>query len=55
MKLGKTVEITVRQSSKVVLIAKLISEVPGGFLFRDEVQNQEFALSNEDVISMEVL
>ncbi len=52
---NKTVEITVRQSSKVVLIAKLIKILPEGFIFRDEVQNQEFALRREDVTMMEVL
>ena len=52
---NKTVEITVIQSSKIVLIAKFLGKVPGGFLFKDEVQNKEFALSNEDVVMMEVL
>ena len=53
---NKTVEITVIQSSKIVLIAKFIKKIPGGYLFRDEIKgNKEFALSNDDVAMMEVI
>ena len=52
---NKTVEITVRMSEKVVLIAKFVKEVPGGFLFRDEIKAETFALRTEDVVKMERL
>ena len=53
---NRTVEITVITSEKVVLIAKFIKKIPGGFLFRDEIKgNEEFALRTEDVVMMEVL
>ena len=48
-KLGKTYEIHVNQSIKVVLIAKLVAFVPGGYRFHDEIQNTFFNLSSEDV------
>ena len=39
---NKTVEITVRQSSKVVLIAKVFERsFLSGFIFRDELQGQD--------------
>ena len=52
---NKTVEITVRQSSKVVLIAKFLKDIPGGTLFIDEVKNETFALRFEDIVKLEVL
>ena len=52
---NKTVEITVKQSTKVVLIAKLLKETPEGFYFRDEIKNDEFALRREDVVKIELL
>ena len=50
---NKTVEITVITSEKVVLIAKFLKKIEGGFLFRDEIKAETFALSNEDVVMME--
>ena len=53
---NKTVEITVRHSHKVVLIAKLVKILPEGFIFVDEIKgNEEFMLRREDVTMMEVL
>ena len=52
---NKTVEITVRQSTKVVLIAKFIKDIPGGTLFRDEIKGETFALRFEDIVKLEVI
>ena len=50
---NKTVEITVRQSSKVVLIAKLINKIIPGFLFLEMKSKGEDILLY--VTMMEVL
>ena len=55
VKLNKTYEITTSASEKIVLIAKLVAVVPGGFLFLDEIKNDKFALSNETVVALQQL
>ena len=52
---NKNVEITVRQSSKIVLIARFIKDIPGGTLFRDEIKGETFALRFEDIVKLEVI
>ena len=52
---NKTVEITVRHSSKIVLIAKFLKDIPGGTLFIDELRNETFALRFEDIVKLEVI
>ena len=46
---GKTYEIHINQSVSVVLIAKFVEFVPGGYRFHDEIQNTWFNLSSDDV------
>ena len=55
--INRNVEITVKQSEKVVLIAKFLGETEcgKGLLFKDEVQNETFALSNNDVVKVTLL
>ena len=50
---GHTVEITVKQSTKIVIIAKYLAKVEGGYLFHDEIKNERFALSDRDVLKLE--
>ena len=50
---GHTVEITVKQSEKIVIIAKYLAKIEGGYLFHDEIKNERFALSDRDVVKLE--